>query len=182
MDTLTETLATLDHIAEAEPVSDHLIERFLLRTGRPLPRVIVLGPGIGQLARQVDTLGGDATGLGGPREVARAQAAYPAGRFLQADFRAPGLDGSIYDGAWLGALANHLPGDELVNSLRGLHRCLRPGGLIYASLAGTRGWQQTPHGRLYREGWAPQAFAAAASALDFLLVDDKDGLIFRREY
>jgi hypothetical protein len=190
MNALTETLQTLDKLPpDGAPVADRVVEHFLLRTGRPLPRVIVIEPGFATLCRQVDSLGGDSLGVGGPNQFAQARAQYPGGSFLEADFRTLALDRSAWDGAWVGRMAQHIPRNELAIALASVHAALRPGGLLRVTLivGDEEGFDETDNGRLYRVRWTEAGFAAAIGALDFSLIEraatgDEAALIFRREY
>jgi hypothetical protein len=190
MDALTETLQTLDQLPpQGEAVDDRVVEHFLLRTGRPLPRVIVIEPGFATLCRQVDSHGGDSLGIGGPNQLAQARAQYPGGSFLEADFRALALDRGAWDGAWVGRMVQHIPRNELVTALASLHAALRPGGLLRVTLlvGDEDGFRETDHGKLYCVRWTEAGFTAAIGALDFSLIeravsDDEAALIFRREY
>jgi hypothetical protein len=190
MDPLTETLKTLDKLAsEAEPVPDRAIEHFLLRTGRPLPRVIVLGVDFAQVCRQVNALGGDSLGIGGPNQVERARAEYPGGAFAEGEFRSLPAERSAWDGAWIGDSVEYMPRNDVVPALRQVQMALRPGGLLRLAFTPGSGesTQDTPHGHIYRVGWQEAELASALGALDFLLLErdivcGKAALIFRREY
>jgi hypothetical protein len=186
MDPLTETLETLDKLAPAaEPVPDRVVEHFLLRTGRPLPRVIVLGVDFAKICRQVNALGGDSLGVGGPKQVAQARADYPGGEFVEGEFRSLPAERNSWDGAWIGSSVECIPRRDVVPALRQLHAALRPGGLLRAVVTPGEadGFRETPHGRVYRTNWGEADLAVALGALDFLLVErDGNALIFRREY
>jgi hypothetical protein len=147
-----------------EAVSDREVEHFLLRTGRPLPRVIVLGRELGARCRQVDAHGGDSVGLGSESEIATAQKEYAGGTYVEGSLSDVPLDRSTYDGVWLGTLAARIAVGEVAETLKGVHAALRPGGLLQAT--------GTDH-----------AFAAELAALDFSLIERAgESAIFRREY
>lgn len=149
-----------------EPVDDRTVEHFLLRTGRPLPRVIVLGRELGARCRQVDLLGGNATGFGGARALAAARAEYPGGTYVEGDLPKVPVESNSFDGAWLGAFAGSFPAGGVARALAGVHAALRPGGLLQATL-----------------GTDASRFISEIGALDFLLKErDGDSVIFRREY
>jgi SAM-dependent methyltransferase len=170
---------------------DHaLVERFLMRTGRPVPHVLVLGREPAAPVREIDARGGAGFGLdSGDAVIALAHRTYPGGHFVRGDPRNPPLRGNALDGAWLGGMLSHVPRDAMVSFMRGIHRALRPGALLYACLptGATEGFEETTDGRLYHAGWDEQGLAQTLSGLDFDLNDRAESggaiaLTFRREY
>lgn len=154
---------TFDEL-QPEPVPDRTVEHFLLRTGRPLPRVVVLGRELGTRCRQVDTHGGDSVGVGSAQANEYAREHYAGGNYVEGDLLTLNVDRNTFDGAWLGVLAASIPAGEVARALRAVHVALRPGGLLQATGTDDR-------------------FATEIAALDFSLIErDGDSLIFRREY
>lgn len=167
------------------------VEAFLLRTGRPLPRVVVLGGSLALRCMQVERCGGHATGVDASTEViALARQLYPQGEFTSGDVRALPVDTNAFDGAWTESVFAHIPRKELAKALASVHRALRPGGLLYVRLplGDTEGFEDTPHGQIFRVRWDQQQFELAVAALDFALLEsaslpgNEAGLTFRREY
>lgn len=173
------------------PADRQRVEKFLMRTGRPVPNVLVLGSNLAIRARQIDELGGAAVGLdGGEHVIELAQQRYPGGHFVQGDLRKPPVDSSFFDGAWTGSVLAHIPRKDVAKAMAGVHKSLRPGGLLYVRLplGDEAGFEETPDGPVYRVRWDEQQFVEAIGALDFdridrdELGDNEVGLIFRREY
>jgi hypothetical protein len=189
-DPVTESLQALDAAGPAQAPDARAIEQFLLRTGRPLPRVIVVGTDVGEICRLVDQQGGDSLGVApGPVSLARAEAEYPRGHFVNADFRHIELDASTYDGVMIGPMIGIVPKAQLVAALGTLHRALRPGGLIEVWISPGAGEEttQTSHGPVHLSRWSVEEFAIAIGALDFSLmasapVGEFQALTLRREY
>ena len=168
-----------------------LVERFLLRTGRPVPHVLVVGEDLAVRAAQIDELGGAALGICfGDSSEALARQIYPEGKFVNGDVKAPPVDGSSYDGAWTGELAGVTPPNALTVTFAGLHKALRPGGLLFVQLRldGAGEFIDTSDGQVFRARWSEAEFVEGIGALDFDLIDRTEladnslGLTFRREY
>jgi len=200
-DPVAISFSTFDRIAAAElvnpqPLEDdpperRRVEHLLLRTGRPLPRVVVLGRNLAQVCRLVDQLGGAAVGVdGGANVIALARHQYPAGEFLQGDLRRLPVESNTFDAAWTSTVLAHIPRASVTDALTSVHATLRPGGLLHVRLplGDEEGFEQTSHGMVYRARWNAGQFSRVISALDFSLLesetlaDDELGMIFRREY
>jgi hypothetical protein len=86
----------------------------------------------------------------------------------------PPLEDFSYDAAWAGIAFADVPAQQLTDSLRGLHRALRPGGLLAIT-------------RPQQSAWTRPELGAALDKLDFTFTRellDAAGpiLVFRREY
>jgi SAM-dependent methyltransferase len=176
---------------EEDPAWRRRVEYFLLRTGRPLPRVVVLGRDLALVCRQMDLLGGAAVGVdGGANVIALARHRYPAGEFLQGDLRRLPVESNSFDGAWTSTVPAHIPRASVVEAMASVHAALRPGGLLHVRLplGEGEGFEATPHGMVYRARWNAEQFSQAVSALDFELLESEPlpgaelGMILRREY
>jgi len=200
-DPVAVSFSTFDRIAAAElvnpqPLQDdaeqrHRIEQFLLRTGRPLPRVVVLGRKLALVCRQIEQLGGAAVGVdGGTNVIALARHQYPGGEFVQGDLRRLPVESNAFDGAWTSTVLAHIPRASVVEAMTSVHSALRPGGLLHVRLplGEGEGFEPTSHGMVYRARWNAEQFSQAVSALDFSLLeseplaDDELVMLFRREY
>ncbi|MCC6464619.1 MAG: class I SAM-dependent methyltransferase [Planctomycetes bacterium] len=171
------------------PVDTAAIERFILRSGRPVPPVLVAGAELGELCLAFDELGATATGVDRVAEaVQRACQVYPAGVFVCA--AVPGLpaDGGAFEGVWCGRLLSHVSDPAPV--LADLHRVLRAGGLLQLETLPGVGIAADPtsDGVLDRHRHLASRLEAAAATLDLNLYDSTalpDGwvrMLFRREY
>ncbi|MBZ0136708.1 MAG: class I SAM-dependent methyltransferase [Planctomycetes bacterium] len=169
------------------------VEKFLFRTGRPVPNVLVLGDDLAARARQIDELGGAAVGVAdGENVIALANQRYPGGHFLRGDPRQPLVDSGAFDGVWAGTLLWRIPRYSAPAALAGAHKALRPGGLLYVHLrlGDEEGFRQTAEGAVYNVRWNEQRFCEALGVLDFDRIDRDEiaddpvevGLTFRREY
>lgn len=167
------------------------VEMFLFRTGRPLPHVIVVGGELAVRARQIDELGGAAVGVdAGESTIVLANQSYPGGHFLRGDPRDPPVSSSAFDGAWTGGLPGMTPKTEVVKTFGGVHKVLRPGGLLYVQLplGDEEGFEETDDGPVFRSRWVEAQFVEAIGALDFDRIDREElgenevGLTFRKEY
>jgi len=194
------TVATADRAAAAlldsPPALDTVIEaahvqNFVMRTGRPLPQVIVLGSAMALRCAQIEMASGAATGVNpAPNAIELARRQLPGGNFVQGDMRDLPLDVNFYDGAWAERVPARLPRTEIPAALSSIHRALRPGGLLYVRLplGEGEGFVDTPHGQKYLCRWDADEFAQAVGALDFMLLeswslpDNELGMMFRREY
>lgn len=167
------------------------VESFLLRTGRPLPRVVVMGAEVALRCRQVDECGGTATAVDASEAVLElARRLYPQGVFLPGDARALPVDANSFDGAWTEGVFMHVPRAEVARALASVHGALRPGGLLYVRLAlgDQEGFEDTPLGPIFRARWDAAEFEKVLNSLDFTLQhsealpDREAGMFFRREY
>ncbi|MCA8911959.1 MAG: class I SAM-dependent methyltransferase [Planctomycetes bacterium] len=180
--------------ADVRPEADSdrdRVEAFLMRTGRPVPKVVVLGHNLALRCRQVDELGGAATGVdGGENVIELAKRRYPGGQFQRGDLRDLPVDTNAFDGVWSGTVMAHIPRAEVAKAMVSVHAVLRPGGLLYVRLplGDEEGFEETELGPIYKVRWDPDQFTAAIGALDFQLLESKPfgegelGMIFRREY
>lgn len=167
------------------------VESFLLRTGRPLPKVVVLGAEVALRCRQVDDCGGAATGIDGSDAVIElARKLYPQGEFLVGDARAIPVAANNFDGAWTDSVFMHFPRAEVARAMASVHGALRPGGLLYVRLplGDDEGFEETEFGRIFRARWDATRFEQVLNTLDFTLQhtealpNDEAGMLFRREY
>ncbi|MBX3461174.1 MAG: class I SAM-dependent methyltransferase [Planctomycetes bacterium] len=200
-DIIAETLATYGRIARArlaaalqplDPQADMAaVESFLMRTGRPLPTVVVLGGNLALRCMQVDRAGGRAVGVDGVETVIElARRLYPQGEFLVGDARALPVDTNAFDGAWTESVFSHVPRKDVSTAMASVHGALRPGGLLYVRLplGDDEGFEDTPDGPIYRVRWDARQFEQTLAALDFSLLEMRDlpgpeaALVFRREY
>ncbi|MCB9894009.1 MAG: class I SAM-dependent methyltransferase [Planctomycetes bacterium] len=199
-DPINITFQTFDRIAEAalndgdadQPDEDRdRVEAFLMRTGRPVPHVVVLGRNLAMRCRQIEELGGSAVGVdGGGFVIELARRRYPGGQFQRGDLRKLPVDTNAFDGVWSDTVMAHIPRAEVADAMQSVHDALRPGGLLYVRLplGDQEGFEETPHGRIFRVRWDADEFSAAISRLDFSLLEsrampeDELAMIFRREY
>lgn len=167
------------------------VESFLRRTGRPLPKVVVLGSDMALRCMQIDQLGGDAIGVDiGENVISMARALYPEGTFQQGDLRKLPVEKSAFDGAWTASVLEHIPRKEVSDTLRSVHDALRPGGLLYTCVprGNEEGFVETDHGPVYRVEWEPDQLAEALGVLNFDLLETNEhpggtfSMVFRREY
>jgi SAM-dependent methyltransferase len=167
------------------------VESFLLRTGRPLPRIVVMGGKLALRCKQIDNAGGHPTGVDGAASaVALAQKLFPEGEFLQGDARSLPVDKNSYDGAWTESVFAHIPRTDVARAMNSVHSALRPGGLLHVRLplGEGEGFEESVDGRIYRAYWEAAHFEEVMGSLDFTLLqtqplpEDEVGLVFRREY
>ncbi len=160
---------------QPEPTRQEALRQLLLLSGRPLPRVIFVGPDLAHDCRLLDACGGAATGVAADEDsLEHARLEYPEGTFVCGPIHDPPLEDFSHDVAWAGIAFADVPTQQLADALRGLHRALRPGGL----LAITRPQQSV---------WTRPELGAALDKLDFTFtreLPDAAGpiLVFRREY
>lgn len=200
-DPVSITLHTFDRLAERElagsperPDTERdrdRVEQFVMRTGRPVPKVVVLGGDLALRCRQIDELGGDAIGVdGGASVIALARAQYPEGSFQRGDIRDLPVEKSAYDGAWTGSVLEHIPREDVAAAMQSVRDALRPGGLLYTRVprGEGEGFEETELGPVYRVYWHPDHMAEVLAVLDFDLLEAgelPDGhlsMVFRREY
>lgn len=172
-------------------VDSDAVERFILRVGRPVPVVLVLGAEMGALSREFDRLGASAFGVDlCPEVLALGTARYAQGNLRTADARSLPFANSSFDGVWSGALFSRMTRAEALKALHEIHRVMRMGALLGAELLVGAGQdvQQTPDGPLLATRWTVDEFARHCDALDMQLIDEAPGrdgathLLFRREY
>jgi SAM-dependent methyltransferase len=199
-DPVSITFHTFDRLAEAALDADddsrpdedrEPVEAFLLRTGRPVPNVVVLGRDLAMRCRQIDELGGSAVGVdGGGFVIELAMRRYPGGQFLRGDLRNLPVDANAFDGVWSGTVMAHIPRADVAKAMKSVHEVLRPGGLLHVRLplGDEEGFEETEQGPVYRVRWDADHFSQAISALDFSLLEStpvsehEQAMIFRREY
>lgn len=172
-------------------VNVEAVDRFILRVGRPVPVVLVVGSEMGALCREFDRLGASAFGVDLSDDVvALARARYEIGNLRRADARELPFANSSFDGVWAGLVLCRMARVESHKALRDLHRVMRMGALLSADLLVGKGEEMVadPHGPVLAARWTPDEFSAACDALDMQLIDQSaldDGavrLLFRREY
>jgi SAM-dependent methyltransferase len=136
-------LGTQDH-----DVSQN-IEALLAELDAPGPhRILDLGCGPGRDLIAFRDLGHQPVGLDGTLtfvEMARSQAGVEV---LHQNFLALDLPEAHFDGVFANATLFHVPSSELLRVLGELRRCLRPGGVLFAS---------NPRGDNH-EGWNGQRY------------------------
>jgi SAM-dependent methyltransferase len=200
-DPVAVTVATYDRMAAARldvetPRPDTgagraEVEAFVLRTGRPLPKILVMGGALAVRAMQVDLSGGAALGVDAAAQAVEfARRVYPEGSFRVGDIRDLPVDANSVDGAWTESVIAHIPREEVADALVSLQHAIRPGGLLYVRLpAGDEeGYEETEHGAVYRVRWSSRRFSEVLGAMDFNLLesrelaDDELAMTFRLEY
>lgn len=198
-DPVSITLDTFEALASAMPrelddnAGRQAAEAFLMRTGRPMPRVVVLcgdprdaDESLAIRCRQLSELGGDVIGVAGAAVVRNARGLFPEGEFREGDFRRLPVDRNAFDGVWTGRLLAHIPRAEVHESMRSVHDALRPGGLLYARIAVGENEGRDDWG-VYRREWRPEDLAEALGTLNFDLLETTGepgdaAMLFRREY
>jgi SAM-dependent methyltransferase len=130
-DVVAERYAELYHDElEHKPLDRALLDRFV-EAVRGQGLVCDLGCGPGQITRYLHARGVEVFGMDlSAAMIAIARRLSPGINFVQGDLAA--IDAA--DGTWSGIVTFysliHLPRSELVPTLRGLRRVLRPGGLL----------------------------------------------------
>lgn len=148
------------------------LRQLLLLSGRPLPRFIIAGDRVAQDCAQLEALGGAATGVAtSDQALADARQEYPAGVFVCGPLQEPPLDADTFDVAFVGNAFVAVPAAELAEALCGIHRAMRPGGLL----------------AIEATAWTRPQLEAALDKLDFTFARELPGteariLVFRREY
>ena len=200
-DPISVTFQTLNRLAERElqagpPDLDAArdrdrVEKFVMRTGRPVPKIVVLGSDMALRCEQIDELGGAAIGVdGGENVIAMARAQYAEGTFERGDPRDLPIEKNAFDGAWTGSILEHIPRDEVATAMHSIHDALRPGGLLYARVTrgDEEGFEETELGPIYRVKWEPDQLEGALGVLNFNLLEPDElpdsafSMLFRREY
>ena len=144
---------TLEHYqqrAEAfwEGTRDHdvrqNIDALLAAIEGPSPFTILdLGCGPGRDLKAFADRGHRAVGIDGSARFVEMAAAHSGCEVWRQDFLALKLPDAMFDGVFANASLQHVPSAELPRVLSELHRSLKPGGVLFASI---------PHGD-NREGW-----------------------------
>ncbi len=99
-----------------------------------LPHAILdLGCGPGRDLHYFKSLGHEAIGLEGSKELVEMARRYSGCEVLHQDFMALELPGSRFDGVFANASLFHVPSQELPRVLRELHACLKPDGVLFSS-------------------------------------------------
>lgn len=173
-------------------VDSDAVERFILRVGRPVPVVLVLGTEMGALSREFDRLGASAVGADLSEEVLQLGLwRYPGGNLQCADARGLPFAAATFDGVWAGRVLGRMPRSQALQALRELHRVMRMGALlgVEVQVGGGESMQPTEDGPLLTTCWTVDEFARHCDALDMQLIDEapvpSEGttrLLFRREY
>lgn len=156
-----------------EPNRREALQQLLFISGRPMPKVVVIGQCMARHCMVLDGLGGAAIGVAAsPSALTEALLVYPGGTFLVGDPHDPPLEADTYDAAWTESAFSDKPRDQFIPAVRGVHRALRPGGLL--ALAMPAAWSRTE-------------LEAALDQLDFTFTRELPSitgaiLVFRREY
>jgi SAM-dependent methyltransferase len=163
----------------------------VMRTGRPLPQVMVLGDDLAARCFQVEQAGGSPTGVDASENAIKlAQRQYPGGTFMHGDWRNPPVMRDTFDAVWAEDVLSRVPRAELASSLQGIHDALRPGGLLYVGLrrGEGEGFENSPHGEIYCTFWNLDELEFVLQEMDFMLLESYDAgssrlaALFRREY
>ncbi len=99
----------------------------------PPNAILDLGCGPGRDLHYFKSLGHEAVGLEGSKELAEMARRYSGCEVLHQDFMALELPKSRFDGVFANASLFHVPSQELPRVLRELHACLKPGGVLFSS-------------------------------------------------
>ncbi len=159
-------------VAQTLEIYDRDARLFLTRWGRPrykrppllaewltlLPQRAVLldlGCGGGQDTRYLKAAGYRVIGLDRTLPLLQfAQKRAPSVPLILADMRALPVRAASLGGIWAAASLMHLPKEVAMDVLVRLHRCLRPGGVLAATVTyGTRS-------RVQGRGWIPGRYFA----------------------
>ncbi len=95
--------------------------------------ILDLGCGPGRDLHYFKSLGHEAVGLEGSKELVEMARRYSVCEVLHQDFMALELPQSRFDGVFANASLFHVPSQELPRVLRELHACLKPGGVLFSS-------------------------------------------------
>ncbi len=164
---------------------------FYLRTGRPTPRLLVLGSRAGLFAHVAAGYGCTCVCADfsvGALKLHRAQ--NPQTYSVCADIRALPFGLSAFDGLWTDSVLTRIPHREFEAAMLELRRVLRPGGLLSARIALGDGEavENRQHGQLLRAYWREDRFKGVLDMLDYgfseaeVLDGGRAVLTFRREY
>jgi len=140
------------------------IEAFLaaLATKKSLD-ILDLGCGPGRDLLRLKSLGHKPVGLDGSAKFCTMATEHSGCPTLNQTFVNMDLPDASFDGVFANASLFHVPSTELLNVLRKLHACLRPGGILFTSnpRGSTEGWQGQRYGH-YLELDASKAFLEQA--------------------
>jgi len=95
--------------------------------------ILDLGCGPGRDLRYFDSLGHEAVGLEGSKELVEMARRYSGCEVLHQDFITLELPKSCFDGVFANASLFHVPSQELPQVLRALHASLKPDGVLFCS-------------------------------------------------
>ncbi len=95
--------------------------------------ILDLGCGPGRDLHYFKSLGHEAVGLEGSKELVEMARRYSGCEVLHQDFMALELPESRFDGVFANASLFHVPSQELPRVLRELHACLKPDSVLFSS-------------------------------------------------
>ena len=95
--------------------------------------ILDLGCGPGRDLHYFKSLGHEAIGLEGSKELVEMARRYSGCEVLHQDFMALELPEGRFDGVFANASLFHVPSQELPRVLRELHTCLKPDGVLFSS-------------------------------------------------
>lgn len=126
----------------------HAIARFgtLLEAGAS---VLDLGCGGGRDLATLRSSGLQPTGFDLSSHLAAIAAEHSGCEVVVGDMRDPPFASAAFDGIWAAASLLHLEKDDLLPTLRQLHRVLSPGGILFASMKMGMGTERAADGRLF---------------------------------
>jgi SAM-dependent methyltransferase len=135
------TIAHYDRLAEAywDGTRDHNVNQNYaalldaIEGDHPPYSILDLGCGPGRDLRYFRSLGHDAVGLDGSKELVAMARSYSECEVLQQDFLAMELPESRFDGIFANASLFHVPSQELPRVLVELSETLRPRGVLFCS-------------------------------------------------
>jgi SAM-dependent methyltransferase len=135
------TIAHYDRLAEAywDGTRDHNVNQNYaalldaIEGDHPPYSILDLGCGPGRDLRYFRSLGHDAVGLDGSKELAAMARSYSGCEVLEQDFLAMELPESRFDGVFANASLFHVPSQELPRVLVELSETLRPRGVLFCS-------------------------------------------------
>ncbi|MDC1142503.1 hypothetical protein OAU50_05390 [Planctomycetota bacterium] len=166
-----------------------LLEGFIRHTGRPLPKVLVVGRRLAAQVSALEAIGADATGIDAAEAAVNAAAkAFPTLVFKTCDVRE--MDMPEYDGVWVEGLLSRVPSDEFDAVAAGLLNALHPGGLLRVSVrtGHQESTQETEHGPVVMREFDLKMLEESLRDLDCSLLGNvalggnRVGLTFRKEY
>ena len=134
------TIGHYDRMAEAYWIGtrDHDVSQnyaALLEAieSEPPYSILDLGCGPGRDLRYLKSLGHEAIGLEGSKELVEMARRYSGCEVHHQDFIALELPESRFDGVFANASLFHVPSQELPRVLRELHSALKPDGILFCS-------------------------------------------------
>ena len=95
--------------------------------------IVDLGCGPGRDLRYFKSLGHEAVGLDGSKELVEMARRFSGCEVLHQDFLALDLPENRFDGVFANASLFHVPSQELPRVLRQLHATLKPDGVLFCS-------------------------------------------------